>query len=264
MAMPDAGGTRAHGSAPGGIPVTDDLWVVLVGTTHPGNIGAAARAMKTMGLSRLILVAPKQFPSAEATARASGADDLLAGAVVAGTLAEAVAPCAWVVGTSARARHIQWPEVDARTFAAEATRRARSGPVAVVFGRENSGLSNAELDRCHALLRLPSAPDFSSLNLAAAVQVVSYELCMAQEAFAGGPPGDDGPVAHDAVTQADMDGFFDHLEQALIDVGYFDPGAPRLLRRRLRRMFNRMSPDRSELNILRGILTAAQRHSRKE
>lgn len=243
--------------------VAANLWVVLVGTTHPGNIGAAARAMKTMGLSKLVLVAPKLFPSADATARASGADDLLASAVVVDTLAEGVGPCAWVVGTSARTRHIQWPEVDPRTFAEQALGRAAAGPVAVVFGRENSGLSNAELDHCNAILHLPSAEGFSSLNLAAAVQVVSYELRMAM--IAGDGSGGREPRSRgDEVTQAEMNGFFEHLDQALTEIGYLDPEAPKLLRRRLRRMFSRMSPDRPELNILRGILSAAQRGARRE
>ena len=213
-----------------------------------------------MGLRDLVLVAPASFPHAEATARASGADDVLARAHVVDTLSEAVAPCTWVVGTSARARHISWPEVDARQFAAHALAQAASGLVAVVFGRENSGLSNEELDRCHALLRLPAAEDFSSLNLAEAVQVVAYELRMA----AG--EGRLQPQESDAapVSQQEMDGFYAHLEQALTDIGYFDPDAPRLLRRRLRRMFNRMAPDRAELNILRGILTATQQRIRRD
>lgn len=256
--MLDAGKTPVSVQPSEVRPVTENLWVVLVGTTHPGNIGAAARAMKTMGLTRLVLVAPKVFPSADATARASGADDVLFAAMVTETLAEAVAPCSWVVGTSARMRHLQWPEVDPRMLAAEAVRRAPGGPVAVVFGRENSGLSNAELDHCNAILHLPSAENFSSLNLAAAGQVVSYELRMAQLA-AGDVPASDAEDSGKDVTQAEMDGFYEHLEQALADVGYFDPKAPKLLPRRLRRMFNRMAPDRSELNILRGVLTAAQR-----
>jgi TrmH family RNA methyltransferase len=234
--------------------------VVLVGTTHPGNIGAAARALKTMGLGELVLVRPARFPHADATARASGADDLLARARVVDSLAAAVAPCAWVVGTSARPRHIAWPEVDARTFATEAVARARTAPVAVVFGREHSGLTNQELDLCHALLRLPTVEGFSSLNLAAAVQVVAYELRMAGAVEAPpARPGDD----REPVSQADMDGFYEHLEQVLVEIGYMDPAAPRLLPRRLRRMFNRMAPDRAELNILRGILTAAQQRVRR-
>lgn len=252
--MPDSGTTQLFGADPLG-----NIRVVLVGTTHPGNIGASARAMKTMGLGDLVLVNPATFPHAEATVRASGADDLLARAAVVTTLAEAVAPCGWVVGTSARPRHIRWPEVDARGFACEAFVRARAAPVAVVFGRENSGLSNQELDRCHALLRLPSVAEFSSLNLAAAVQVVAYELRM----VASHGARQQGEAAATAVTQVEMDGFYAHLEDTLTDIGYFDPSSPRLLRRRLRRMFNRMAPERPELNILRGILTATQQRTRR-
>ncbi|MFT5175946.1 MAG: TrmH family RNA methyltransferase, partial [Gammaproteobacteria bacterium] len=153
--------------------------VVLVGTTHPGNIGAAARAMKTMGLNELVLVRPRHFPHADATARASGADDLLTTARVVDTLAEAVESCPYVVGTSARPRHLRWPEVDAREFATTVTAQHATAAVAVVFGRENSGLSNEELDCCQAVLRLPANPAYSSLNLAAAVQLVAYELRMA-------------------------------------------------------------------------------------
>jgi TrmH family RNA methyltransferase len=253
--MPDTGKTPSARDAR-----LSRVRVVLVGTTHPGNIGAAARALKTMGLRELLLVSPLSFPHADATARASGADDVLARVQVVDTLSEAVAPCTWVVGTSARARHIRWPEVDARQFAAQALDRAASGNVAVVFGRESSGLSNDELDRCHALLRLPAAADFSSLNLAAAVQVVAYELRMAATAGAVQPQQD----GTGGITQQEMDRFYVHLEQALTDIGYFDPEAPRLLRRRLRRMFNRMAPDRPELNILRGILTAAQQRVRRD
>ena len=239
--------------------------VVLVGTTHPGNIGAAARAMKTMGLEELVLVRPRHFPHADATARASGADDLLARARVVDSLAEAVASCSYVVGTSARPRHLGWPEVDAREFAIAATTEHAVGPVAIVFGRENSGLSNDELDCCQAVLRVPTNPAYSSLNLAAAVQLVAYELRMAvlhgvrSDAPQRAPEG----VAEDAVTQGEMEGLFAHVEQALEDIGYFDPRSPKLLRRRLRRMFNKMAPDRSELNILRGIFGAAQRAAQR-
>ncbi len=234
-----------------------DLRVVLVATSHPGNIGAAARAMKTMGLTQLVLVSPASHPSADATARAAGADDLLERARVVPTLEAAVADCAWVVGASARARRIPWPEVDAREFAQQAV--TRGAPVAVVFGRENAGLSNAELDRCHALLRLPAEPGFASLNLAAAVQVVAYEVRMAW--LAGQPAA--GEAHADAVSHAEMEGFYAHLERTLAALEYYDPAAPKLLPRRLRRMFNRMAPDRAELNILRGILAAIDKRLRR-
>lgn len=228
---------------------------MLVRTSHPGNIGAAARAMKTMGLTDLVLVDPLQFPHATATARAAGADDLLVRARVVATLDEAIADCGWVVGTSARPRHIAWPEVDARDFALQAAQRAREAPVAIVFGRENAGLSNEHLDRCHALLRLDTNPSFASLNLAAAVQVVAHELRMAGRVRPGAVSQD----VSQPVTQAEMERFYAQLEQLLVEIGFQDPKAPKLLPRRLRRMFNRMAPDRIELNILRGILTAARK-----
>lgn len=234
---------------------------VLVETSHPGNIGAAARAMKAMGIPRLCLVRPQRFPDAEATARAAGADDLLASAVVVDSLAQALADCGFVVGTSARARHIEWPMMDPPSFALQVLDHARGSEVAVVFGRENSGLSNEELDKCHALLRIPTADSFASLNLAAAVQVVAYELRRA--ALANVDSGVDPPTDH-LVSQSEMEGFYEHLEQTLIDIDYFDPDTPKLLRRRLRRIFNRIQPDRPELNILRGILTAAQRAARRD
>jgi TrmH family RNA methyltransferase len=239
-----------------------DIRVVLVETSHPGNIGAAARAMRAMGLEQLVLVNPARYPHADASARAAGADGLLTRARVVPDLASAVADCAWVVATSARPRHLRWPEVDPRGFAREALARAQRAPVAVVFGRESSGLSNGELDRCHALLRLPAVAAFSSLNLAAAVQVVAYEIRLAclvgRREAAGAAPGTDG----EQVTQAEMESFYAHLERVLVTIGYLDPDKPRLLSRRLRRMFNRMQPDRAELNILRGILSDVEKGRR--
>ena len=154
--------------------------IVLVGTTHPGNIGAVARAMKNMGLADLALVNPRYFPDKEATARASGAEDLLENATVVDTLAEAIADCVYVAGASARSRAINWPSLDARDCAARLLDQGRKGPVAAVFGPEKSGLSNSDLDHCDTLLTIPTNPEFSSLNLAMAVQVVTYELRLAQ------------------------------------------------------------------------------------
>ena len=227
---------------------------MLVGTTHAGNIGASARAMKTMGFSRLALVQPRGFPGAEATARAAGADDILAGAEVHSSLAEAVAECGWVVGASARSRRVQWPTLSAREVGLRAVTELRQGPVALVFGRERSGLENEELDLCHELVRIPTAADYASLNLAAAVQVLCYELSMA---LSLSPMADAAAAEAGAVvSHREMEGFYEHLDQVLIEIGYLDPTAPKLLRRRLRRLFNRARPDRSEINILRGILNA--------
>ncbi|MCA9750806.1 MAG: RNA methyltransferase [Gemmatimonadetes bacterium] len=238
------------------------LRVVLVETSHPGNIGAVARAMKTMGLARLALVEPKRFPCAEATAMAAGADDILYDATVHDTLDAALAGTAWVVGASARdRRRVDWPVLEPAPFASEALARAADVEVALVFGREHSGLSNDELDRCHALLRIPTSADYHSLNLAAAVQVAAWEL--REAALAGATRPDDAGRARESVAVADMEGFYAHLEQVLAEVGYLDRRSPRLLMRRLRRLFNRAQPDRPELNILRGILAATQRARRQ-
>ena len=227
--------------------------IVMVQTTHPGNIGAAARAMKNMGLDQLVLVRPGDFPSEEASARASGADDILRHAVVVDSLAEALADCRVVIGASARLRTVAWPQLSPREAAALAQAELHVSPVAVVFGRESSGLSNEELDLCTHLVHIPTNPDFSSLNVAMAVQVLSYELMLARGAAQ--PPVDTPkPVA----SNAQMEGFFAHLEQALDDIGFADERRSQKLMRRLRRLFHRAAPDEDEVNILRGILSAAQ------
>ena len=231
--------------------------IVLVEPTHPGNIGAAARAMKAMGLDRLCLVAPRTFPSAAATARAAGADDVLHRALVVESVDDALAGCGLVLGTTARVRRIEWPVIDAREGARRAVAQSARAPVAVVFGRERSGLTNAETDRCHALIRIPAAERFSSLNVAAAVQIVAYEMRVA--AFGEGVPK--APSRGRAATADELEGFYRHLEATLVEIGYLDPAAPKLLMRRLRRLFSRVEPDRAEVNILRGILTAAARAS---
>ena len=231
--------------------------IVLVEPTHPGNIGASARAMKAMGLRQLSLVAPQRFPNAEATARAAGADDVLHHARILESMDEAIADCGLVLGTTARLRRIEWPVTDAREGACRAVAQCGGTQVAVVFGRERSGLTNAEIDRCHALIRIPTVMDFSSLNVAAAVQIVAYEIRMAA---IGEHDGAISTQARD-VTAEDLEGLYRHLETALVEIGYLDPAAPRLLMRRLRRLFSRAEPDRSEINILRGILTAAARRS---
>lgn len=239
--------------------ILDNILIVLVGTTHPGNIGAAARAMKTMGLRRLRLVNPKQFPCAEATARAAGADDVLYGARVFDALPLALADCQWVIGTSARIRGIRWPELAIRECGRQTVAMAGNGQVALVFGREHSGLANAELDLCHALMRIPTNPAYRSLNLASAVQIAAYEIRMALPAQPTAPIYSDA----DAITVSEREGLYRHLEASLQEIGYYDPEKPKKLLRRLRRFFNRANPDRSELNILRGILSAAQKAARR-
>ncbi|MEE9266086.1 MAG: RNA methyltransferase [Gammaproteobacteria bacterium] len=237
--------------------------VVLVDTSHPGNIGAVARAMWAMGLARLSLVRPKHFPSADATARAAGADALLYHAQVSDSLEQALADCAWVVGTSVRSRRLELPRLTPRGFAARAVEEARHGEVALVFGREQAGLSNQELDQCQAVASVATNPDFNSLNLAAAVQVFTYELQLAfcdgtRASVAGSSDNGAGTT-----TAAELEGLYTHLEQALTDIGYYDRQAPKLLMRRLRHLYGRARPDRAELNILRGILTASQRAAGK-
>jgi len=227
--------------------------IVLVGTTHPGNIGAAARAMRAMGLDRLTLVAPREFPSDEATARAAGAGEVLANARVCATLPEALAECRFAVGASARLRGLSWSTVSPREVAPRLLAEARGGEAAVVFGRESSGLSNDELACCHALLHIPTDPGFSSLNLAMAVQVVAYELRLAMLA---GETQRMLERADPLATVEDLERFYAHLERTLVDAGFLDPANPRHLMLRLRRLFSRALPEEKEVRILRGILTA--------
>ena len=237
--------------------------VVLVDTSHPGNIGAVARAMWAMGLQRLSLVRPKRFPSADATARAAGADALLYHADVCDSLEHALADCAWVVGTSVRSRRLELPRLTPRGFAARAVEEVRRGQVALVFGREQTGLSNQELDQCQTVASVATNPDFNSLNLAAAVQVFTYELQLAFCGCARGSAPGSSDNGAGATTAAELEGLYTHLEQALADIGYYDPQSPKLLMRRLRQFYGRARPDRAELNILRGILAASQRAAGK-
>ena len=235
-----------------------NIRIVLVGTTHPGNIGAVARAMKNMCLAQLVLVQPRLFPSAEATARASGADDLLAHARVCGSLDEAVAGCRLVIGASARLRTVEWPQLDPRACAEKLLAECRSsGEVALIFGRENSGLSNTELDRCHYLVHIPANPEFSSLNLSQAVQILGYELHLTDTAQRQ-TTREVLPQRGEPVSAEVMESFFAHLEQTMEELRFSTPGQSQKLRRRLRRFFLRARPDRDEINILRGILSAAQ------
>jgi len=231
-----------------------EIRVVLSNTSHPGNIGATARAMKTMGLTGLYLVNPRLFPHAEATARASGADDVLAAARVCATLDAATRDCRLVVGASARTRSIPCPVISPHACARMIYEESGRGPVAVLFGCEQSGLSNDEVDRCQYLVRIPTNPAYGSLNLAAAVQIIAYEI---QVAHACGPETATVPE-HVPVSAGELERFYAHLEQALIELEFLDPANPRQLMRRLRRLYNRARPDENEVNILRGMLAAAQ------
>lgn len=238
--------------------------IVLVETTHPGNIGAVARAMKTMALGQLVLVRPKIFPAPEATARASGADDILEHAVLCDTLEEALRDCVLPYAVTARARHIAWPVLTPREFAARvAIDPSASGDIAIVFGRESSGLSNAELDLCRGAIRIPSQPEFSSLNLAMAVQIVAYELYQATSA-APAPGGSGFDPFDPPATAEELDLLYQHLLRVAEAIDYFDPAKPRLLPRRLRRLISRGGLLRSETQILRGLLTAVERERTKD
>ncbi|WP_456406465.1 tRNA (cytosine(32)/uridine(32)-2'-O)-methyltransferase TrmJ [Thiolapillus sp.] len=231
----------------------ENIRIVLVETSHGGNIGAVARAMKNMCLDDLALVSPRQFPTEECMARASGADDILQEASIYQSLDEAIADCALVVGASARLRSVSWPQLDPRECAELVMQRAASDKVALVFGRERTGLTNAELERCNYLVNIPANPDYSSLNLGMAVQVVSYELMMQSQRERQAPTEN-----RELAKAGDMQGLFSHLEQALQDIGFLDPRKSDKLMRRLKRLFYRAEPDMDEIKILRGILSAAQ------
>ncbi|SNR82141.1 tRNA (cytosine(32)/uridine(32)-2'-O)-methyltransferase TrmJ [Pseudomonas segetis] len=247
-----------------------NIRVVLVNTSHPGNIGGAARAMKNMGLSRLVLVDPIDFPSHEADARASGASDILQAAQVVATLEEALVGCNLVLGTSARDRRIPWPLLDPRECGITACEQALEGAdVALVFGREYAGLTNEELQRCQYHVHIPSDPAFSSLNLAAAVQVLVYEVRMAWLAAQNQPTKvakleTTAMLNTQLVTADELESFYTHLQQALEEVGFLDPQNPRHLMSRLRRLYGRNNISRAEMNILRGILTETLKAARGE
>mgnify|MGYP006148248643 FL=1 len=236
----------------------DNIRIVLVNTSHPGNIGGVARAMKNMGLERLVLVAPKDYPSEQANWRAVSAIDVLKSAVVVPTLDEAIQDCQFVVGTSARERRIPWPLLDARSCAERIASASSSEQVAVLFGREDRGLTNDELKVCNLHLNIPTAEAYSSLNLAMAVQIVAYELKM-QSAATDSPTDEQEQWDTPFASMENMERFYVHLEEALTDIEFLDPAAPRQLMYRLRRLYSRVRLDEMELNILRGILTETQK-----
>lgn len=235
----------------------DSIRIVLSHPTHPGNIGAAARSMKNMGLHELLLVAPEKFPHPEAVARAVEAVDILERARVCATLDDALGDCRLVVGTSARHRRIGWPTLMPRECGQRLVVAAAQGPVALVFGQERTGLTNEELDRCQYVVTIPTSPEYSSLNLASAVQILAYEIFLAGH---GEATWDDEVRDPPQATAAELQLFYQHLEQVLAQTGFLDPSNPRLLMRRLMRLFGRAELDRNELNILRGILTSVQQY----
>jgi len=234
------------------------LRVVLSHTSHPGNIGAAARAMKTMGFDDLVLVAPRHFPDPDATAMAAGAADVLQAARVVDTLEAAIAECTLAVGFSARGRDLSHAPAALRGLAPEILATAEAGTVALVFGNETSGLSNDELLRCQRLAHIPANPAYSSLNLAAAVQVACYELAATSGMHALPASG-----APDAATGEDIEGFFAHLESAVHQTGFADPQNPGRFMERMRRLFARSGLERAEVKLLRGMLGAFEKKMRR-
>ncbi len=238
-----------------------NISVVLVNTSHPGNIGASARAMKNMGLSKLVLVGPKAFPSGVATGRAASAVDLLENARVVASLGEAVADCGLVIGASARSRKIPWPLLTPEQCARRTLAEAAGNRIALVFGREDTGLSNEELQLCHYHVRIPANPGYSSLNLAAAVLVVCYELRKAALSGEGGETATgEREWDQELATGEDVERFYEHLERVLVAVDFHDPKNPRQLMHRIRRLFGRTRIDVMEMNILRGMLTHIEKN----
>ena len=245
----------------------DRIRIVLVEPRHPGNIGSAARAMKTMGIDQFVLVNPARFPDPQADWRAAGAADVLDRTVVVGSVAEAISDCHFVVGTSTRSRHIPWPVVLAKDIAACLAEQPPEAAIAILFGREDSGLTNEELQMCHCHLQIPSSPIYGSLNLAMAVQVVCYELYQFVEASA---QNDNKSIEHSdsqaalgigqriwdrpPATQQQFESLMTHLQQTLVKSGFVDPEAPGHTLTRLRRMLARHQLDETEVQILRGVL----------
>jgi len=238
---------------------TSSIRIVLVEPSHPGNIGAVARAMKNMGLEHLVLVNPRQFPHSEALARASGADDVLANARVAATVTEAIAGCGFIAATTSRTRDQYFRVADVREAAARLLLESRRGPAAVLFGSERAGLTNEQLEAAHLLIRIPASDSYPSLNLAMAVQIVSYELFRAR-----GIEVDTAPAAGPLADPVEMERLYGHLAQVLEEIDFRDrtQGGTHLMAR-LRRLFQRAALDRNEVNILRGILTAVQSRRRR-
>ncbi|MGL5071938.1 MAG: tRNA (cytosine(32)/uridine(32)-2'-O)-methyltransferase TrmJ [Aeromonas salmonicida] len=233
----------------------DQIRIVLVNTSHTGNMGSAARAMKTMGLTQLVLVDPQALPDDGAHALAAGASDVLANARIVSTLDEAIADCGLVIGTSARSRTLSWPMLDPREAGEKAVGEGMKHPVALVFGRERTGLTNDELQKCHYHVAIPANPEYSSLNLAMAVQTICYEvrMCWLQDQAPEVESEADYPSAHQ------LEGFYQHLEQTLLKTGFIADDHPGQVMSKLRRLFNRARPEAIELNILRGILTSIQK-----
>ncbi|CAM3054855.1 methyltransferase [Legionella steigerwaltii] len=229
--------------------------IILVATSHPGNIGSTARAMKTMGLSSLYLVKPKSFPDYKAREMAAGADDLLERAIVTETLDEALIGCQLILGTSARPRGLSLPGLIPASSADLISKQAENTQIAIVFGREHAGLTNEELLKCHYHIHIPSNPEYASLNLAQAVQIVAYELRMKLLA-----PKAEVALRQDEYATADeIEQFYEHLKKVFIEIQFLKASNPRRLMQRVRRLFNRVNLEKMEVNLLRGMLSQVQK-----
>ncbi|WP_099141789.1 tRNA (cytosine(32)/uridine(32)-2'-O)-methyltransferase TrmJ [Xenorhabdus kozodoii] len=242
----------------------ENIRIILVETSHTGNMGSTARAMKTMGLTNLYLVNPLVQPDSHSIALSAGASDVIGNATIVNSLDEALAGCELVIGTSARSRTLSWPMVEPRECGERCVNAASHSPVALVFGRERVGLTNEELQKCHYHLYIPTNPEYGSLNLAMAVQLVSYEIRMAHLA-AQEQPEKVASVGHEAEYPLveDMERFYQHLEQVLKEAGFIRKSHPGQIMNKLRRLYTRARPETQELNILRGILTSMEKWAKK-
>ncbi|MEQ9899695.1 tRNA (cytosine(32)/uridine(32)-2'-O)-methyltransferase TrmJ [Pectobacterium punjabense] len=236
----------------------DNIRIVLVETSHTGNMGSVARAMKTMGLSKLYLVNPLVKPDSQAIALAAGASDVIGNATIVDSLDQALEGCSLVVGTSARSRTLPWPMLDPRECGVRSAQEAEHAPVALVFGRERVGLTNDELQKCHYHVAIPANPEYSSLNLAMAVQIIAYEVRIAHldRLQAGKPEHEESPYP----LVDDLERFYQHLEETLLQTGFIRPVHQGQVMNKLRRLFTRARPEAQELNILRGILSSVQKN----
>jgi tRNA (cytidine32/uridine32-2'-O)-methyltransferase len=237
-----------------GKTMLDNVRIILIGTSHPGNIGSAARAMKTMGMTDLVLIDPECEVDGKSVALSAGASDVLKNHKVYKTLDEGIADCGLVIGASARARTLDWPMLDPREMGIKVASEGKKHKVALVFGRENSGLSNDELQKCHFHVFIPANPDYSSLNLAMAVQTLSYEVRMSFLASESYPE-----VIEEYPRASDFENMLEHLEKTLFDIGFIVPAHPGLVMDKLRRLFNRARPEINELRMLRGIFSSMQK-----
>ncbi len=239
-----------------------NISIVMVETTHQGNIGAAARAMKNMGLYRLVLVNPQCALDGSAYARASGADDVLAEAARVESLKEAVSDCSLVVGTTARVRTLVWPGLTPNSLAEKLDEMPPEEEAAIVFGREHSGLTNEELQHCHYSLTIPTNPEFSSLNVASSIQVICYEIFSRHQQSLPAEPRPKSRLESRARAEQ-LEGFFEHLEQVLVSLQFLDKDNPRQIMKRLRRLYQRAEPSQNEVNILRGILSSVEKYRKQ-